>query len=97
MSTSLCVKAEVLGLLQRPAVLWSLVALVSVPEQQQPLWFQPWGVNISQRWRAFQGAWLGCGLGRGPSPVPQSSSGDLGWQRSPVCPQSHFPLGGAIG
>ena len=83
MSTSLCVKAEVLGLLQRPAVLWSLVALVSVPEQQQPLWFQPWGGQHLPEVESVPGCLVRLRAGTGTSTSATEQLGGRGPQSVP--------------
>lgn len=95
MSLSLRVEVEV----QRPAVLWSLVALVSVLEQQQPLWFPPRGVNISQMWRPLQGCLVGLRGGMGTSTSATKQLRGLGLAEVPSLSLSQpgFPLGGAIG
>lgn len=74
-----------LSLLQRPAVLWSLVALVSVPQQAATAVVSTMvrGGSTSPRgWKPLQGCLVGLqggtgtstsgesGTGRGPQPVP---------------------------
>lgn len=69
MSLSLRAEVEVLGLLQRHAVLWNLVALVSMLEQAAASVVFTMGVNISRGGDHSRGAWLGW-VGWGLLPVP---------------------------
>lgn len=82
MSLSLHAEVEVLGLLQRPAVLWRPVALVSVLEQVAASVVSTMGVNISQRWRPLQGCLVGLG-GMGTSASAAKQLGGPGLAEVP--------------
>lgn len=80
MSLSLRAKVEMLSLLRGPAVLWSLVALVSVPQQAATSVVSTMvrgGQHLPEGKDHSRGAWLGCRVGRGPPPVGRAGLAEV--------------------